>query len=160
MIFTCTTQSSVALERKAWTCYLFHVWLHPESCSVTCALLQHCPTLQSIPQPQLLPCLPYYGIFSSMFSHFGHSFGCYDHSFAHFRHQAYPNTRDTCGMVIWGHFWPLWVPIWGGSGPKYGYFVGQIRPLWWAGSRVRIRPGKCSMCHITPQCIIWGAGLF
>ena len=62
MIFTCTTQSSVALERKAWTCYLFHVWLHPASCSVTCALLQHCLTLQCIPQPQLLPCLPYYGI--------------------------------------------------------------------------------------------------
>ena len=26
---------------------------------------------------------------------------------------------------MWGHFCPLWVPIWRRSGPKYGYFLGQ-----------------------------------
>ena len=39
--------------------------------------------------------------------------------------RAHPNTRDTCGVVVWGHFCPLWVPILAGGGPKYGYFWGQ-----------------------------------
>ena len=26
---------------------------------------------------------------------------------------------------MWGHFCPLWVPIWRRSSPKYGYFWGQ-----------------------------------
>ena len=56
-------------------------------------------------------------------------------------------------MVTWGHFFPLQVPIWGGSGPKYGYFWVNIRPLWRAGSRGWIWPGKCFMSHITPQCM-------
>ena len=81
------------------------------------------------------------------------SFGCWDHSYAHLRHLVHPHTRDTCGVVVWGHFPPPHAPIWGQRGPKYGYFLVKIRPLWRAGSRVGIQPGKCFMSHITPQCM-------
>ena len=30
-----------------------------------------------------------------------------------------------CGKEVWGHCCPLWLPIWSGNGPKYGYFWGQ-----------------------------------
>ena len=63
----------------------------------------------------------------------------------------HPNTRDTCWVVVWGHFPPPHAPIWGQRGPKYGYFLVKIRPLWRAGSRVGIQPGKCFMSHITYQ---------
>ena len=47
------------------------------------------------------------------------------------------------------------------SGYLYGTGVAQnmaifwvkIKPLWRAGSRVGIPPGKCLVCHITPQCM-------
>ena len=44
----------------------------------------------------------------------------------------------TCGAVVLGHFCPLVVPIWPGSGPKMGILGVKIRPLWQAFSRVRI----------------------
>ena len=44
----------------------------------------------------------------------------------------------TCGAVVLGHFCPLVVPIWPGSGPKMGILGVKIRPLWRAVSRVRI----------------------
>ena len=51
--------------------------------------------------------------------------------------------------------------IFADSGYLYGAGVVQnmaifwvkIKPLWWAGSRVGIQPGKCLVCHITPQCM-------
>ena len=41
-------------------------------------------------------------------------------------------------VVVWGHFCPLAVPIWPGSGPKMSILGAQIRPLWRAVSRARI----------------------
>ena len=66
------------------------------------------------------------------FSLLGHYFGCCDHSYAHFRHRSHQKTPDTCGKVVWGLFCPLWLPIGGWRGPKYGYFWGK-NPAFMAG---------------------------
>ena len=59
---------------------------------------------------------------TSFFSLFGHSLGCYDHSCAHFRDLSHSNTRDTYGVVVWGHFCPLQTPIQDWRVPNMAHF--------------------------------------
>ena len=85
----------------------------------------------------------------TIFSLFGHYFGCCDHSYAHFRHQSHQMTRDTCEKVVWGHFYLE------GAGlvQNMTIFGVKIKHLWRAGSRVKITPGNGLMSHFTPKCM-------
>ena len=52
---------------------------------------------------------------------------------------------------MWGLFCPLWLPIGGWRGPKYGYFWGKNPAFMAGGFQGEITPANGLMSHITPQ---------
>ena len=88
-------------------------------------------------------------IFPYFFYLFGHFFGCQDHIYASIQRRANPDTPDTCGVKVWGHFCLLRSHLWRRRGPKQSYFGVKIGLLWQACYGVRTPTGNRFMSHIT-----------